>query len=208
MAIREALLALLEWGPSTAYQLKHGFERTTSQIWPLNMGQVSTTLQRLCRDGLIAEQEERHDDAVIWELTNAGRQEACAWWMTPVTPEQRGRDELVMKLAFAVVTPGVDLDRLIERQRVCLQQLLHDVTRAKRLTAPDDIAARLVLDHRIYATEAELRWLDTLDDALVRAVATRRNIGGGRATVSSGTGASRPEHYDAPLECAPVSAPI
>lgn len=53
MAIREALLALLEQSPSTAYQLKQGFERATSRIWPLNMGQISTTLQRLHRDGLI-----------------------------------------------------------------------------------------------------------------------------------------------------------
>ena len=52
MAIREALLALLEQSPSTAYQLKQGFERATSRIWPLNMGQISTTLQRLHRDGL------------------------------------------------------------------------------------------------------------------------------------------------------------
>ena len=51
MAIREALLALLEQSPSTAYQLKQGFERATSRIWPLNMGQISTTLQRLHRMG-------------------------------------------------------------------------------------------------------------------------------------------------------------
>lgn len=44
MAIREALMALLEQGPASAYQLKRRFERTTSSIWPLNMGQVSTTL--------------------------------------------------------------------------------------------------------------------------------------------------------------------
>ena len=154
MAIREALLALLEQSPSTAYQLKQGFERATSRIWPLNMGQISTTLQRLHRDGLIEEEPKRHDEAVVWKLTDDGRREAEQWWLTPVTLEQRGRDELVMKLAFAAVTPGVDLNQLIERQRICLQRLLHDVTRAKRLTDADNIAARLVLDHHIFATEA------------------------------------------------------
>ena len=147
MAIREALLALLEQSPSTAYQLKQGFERATSRIWPLNMGQISTTLQRLHRDGLIEEEPKRHDEAVVWKLTDDGRREAEQWWLTPVTLEQRGRDELVMKLAFAAVTPGVDLDQLIERQRICLQRLLHDVTRAKRLTDADNIAARGIAQH-------------------------------------------------------------
>ena len=73
MAIREALLALLEQSPSTAYQLKQGFERTTSRIWPLNMGQISTTLQRLHRDGLIEEEPKRHDEAVVWKLTDVGK---------------------------------------------------------------------------------------------------------------------------------------
>ena len=50
MAIREALLALLERGPASAYQLKKDFDRTIGLTWPLNMGQVSTTLQRLNRD--------------------------------------------------------------------------------------------------------------------------------------------------------------
>lgn len=173
MAIREALLALLEQSPSTAYQLKQGFERATSRIWPLNMGQISTTLQRLHRDGLIEEEPKRHDEAVVWKLTDDGRREAEQWWLTPVTLEQRGRDELVMKLAFAAVTPGVDLNQLIERQRICLQRLLHDVTRAKRLTDADNIAARLVLDHHIFATEAELHWLDTFDETMLRNAARR-----------------------------------
>ena len=74
MAIRESLLALLEQSPSTAYQLKQGFERATSRIWPLNMGQISTTLQRLHRDGLIEEEPKRHDEAMdVGKLSNGGR---------------------------------------------------------------------------------------------------------------------------------------
>ena len=175
MAIREALMALLEQGPASAYQLKQQFERTTSSTWPLNMGQVSTTLQRLHRDGLIERVDgpehgvpDNSGSPAAWLLTDAGHAEVSQWWRTPVLPEQRGRDELVMKLAFAVVTPGVDVSALIQRQRVSMQQLLHDVTRARRQTTSDDLAARLVLDHRIFTTEAELRWLETLDEAQLR----------------------------------------
>lgn len=77
-------------------------------------------------------------------------------------------------LPFAVVTPDVDVSTLVQRQRVSMQQLLHDVTRARRQTDGDDLAARLVLDHRIFITEAELRWLETLDEAQLRIARTHR----------------------------------
>ncbi|OXN01718.1 PadR family transcriptional regulator [Bifidobacterium vansinderenii] len=204
MAIKEALLALLQRSPASAYQLKKEFDATTSETWPLNIGQVSTTLQRLQRDGLIEQCPDsetvaaettvmtatadsqgtghatspnhsatvtrtKSQTTAVWQLTDIGRDAVSQWWSTPVTLEQRGRDELVMKLAFAVTTPGVDVTALIQRQRVALQRLLHDVTRARRALPPSDIAGLLVLDHHIFATEAELRWLDTIDDRRLRA---------------------------------------
>ena len=36
------------------YQLRAEFESTTGGMWPLNVGQVYTTLARLERDGLVA----------------------------------------------------------------------------------------------------------------------------------------------------------
>ena len=178
MAIREALLALLERGPASAYQLKKDFDRTIGLTWPLNMGQVSTTLQRLNRDGLIEETAPTTSGsndvgtaaaAPLWRLTNSGAQELDRWWRSPITPEQRGRDELVMKLAVAVEIPGLDVSELIQHQRHALQQLLHDITRLRRQTPPTELATRLVLDHHIFITEAELRWLDTVDGTQLRA---------------------------------------
>ena len=40
-------------GPSTGWQLREEFEARTGEVWPLNVGQVYTTLQRLERDGLV-----------------------------------------------------------------------------------------------------------------------------------------------------------
>src|SRR6266851_4891752 len=52
MSIRHALLALLSEGPKYGLQLREEFEARTGEVWPLNVGQVYTTLQRLERDGL------------------------------------------------------------------------------------------------------------------------------------------------------------
>ena len=40
-------------GRSTGLQLRQEFEARTGEVWPLNVGQVYTTLQRLERDGLV-----------------------------------------------------------------------------------------------------------------------------------------------------------
>src|SRR6202012_3215532 len=53
MSVRHALLALLSEGPKYGLQLRQEFVARTGEVWPLNVGQVYTTLQRLERDGLV-----------------------------------------------------------------------------------------------------------------------------------------------------------
>ena len=57
MSVRHALLALLSEGPKYGLQLRQEFEARTGEVWPLNVGQVYTTLQRLERDGLVESDE-------------------------------------------------------------------------------------------------------------------------------------------------------
>ena len=61
MSVPYALLALLTEGPKYGLQLRQEFEAGTGEVWPLNVGQVYTTLQRLERDGLV-ESEDAADD--------------------------------------------------------------------------------------------------------------------------------------------------
>ena len=53
MSVPHALLALLSEGPKFGLRLQTEFESRTGDVWPLNVGQVYTTLQRLERDGLV-----------------------------------------------------------------------------------------------------------------------------------------------------------
>ena len=54
MSVRHALLALLTEGPKYGLQLRQEFEARTGEVWPLNVGQVYTTLQRLEREGHVS----------------------------------------------------------------------------------------------------------------------------------------------------------
>ena len=80
MAVREGLLALLNEGPSHGYQLKTAFESATGGTWPLNVGQVYTTLDRLARDGFVTADEV--DGQKRYAITAAGSGGAGAWWTT------------------------------------------------------------------------------------------------------------------------------
>ena len=53
MSVPHALLALLSEGSRYGLRLQNEFESRTGEVWPLNVGQVYTTLGRLERDGLV-----------------------------------------------------------------------------------------------------------------------------------------------------------
>ena len=53
MSVRSGLMALLAEGEKYGAQLRSEFEARTGGTWPLNVGQVYTTLDRLVRDGLV-----------------------------------------------------------------------------------------------------------------------------------------------------------
>ena len=176
MSVRQALLALLEQGPMYGYQLRSEFERRTGSTWPLNVGQVYTTLTRLERDGLVAESGDDGEGHVVYRVTEAGREEVATWFTTPVERIQPPRDELAIKLALAVTVPGVDVGTVIQQQRSATMSALQDYTRLKRDRSdatPDDLAWGLVLDSLIFAAEAEVRWLDHCEARLARAAADR-----------------------------------
>jgi len=84
MSVRHSLLALLSEGPKYGFQLRQEFESSTGEVWPLNVGQVYTTLQRLERDGLAQsddiEEDERQKN---YRITEKGGEELSRWLRTP-----------------------------------------------------------------------------------------------------------------------------
>ncbi|MFG1906867.1 helix-turn-helix transcriptional regulator [Kribbella sp. NPDC048928] len=173
MSIKHGLLALLQDEPKYGYQLRGEFEAATGATWPLNIGQVYTTLTRLERDGLVQAAAARAassegDGRSLYEITDAGRTELTTWFETPVTRESRPRDELAIKLALALAVPGVDVSAVVQRQRMSTMQSLQELTRLKRNSTDGEISWQLVVESMIFGAEAEIRWLDHCEAMLVR----------------------------------------
>ncbi|MFG2618790.1 PadR family transcriptional regulator [Streptomyces sp. NPDC048507] len=181
MSIRHGLLALLERGPRYGSRLRTEFESRTGSTWPLNVGQVYTTLARLERDGLVVPGGEDAAGHTLYAITDAGRDELRAWYERPVDRTNPPRDELSIKLAMAVGAPGVDIRAVIQAQRHATVRAMQDYTRLKaqaitavesgRSDERDDLAWLLVLEQLIFQTEAEARWLDHSESRLVRLAA-------------------------------------
>jgi DNA-binding PadR family transcriptional regulator len=126
-------------------------------------------LSRLHRDGLVEETGESDEQGkVVYRLTGAGRSDLARWFTTPVTQDDRPRDELAIKVALAVTTPGVDARAVVQAQRTATVRHLQELTRLEAGAGEDDMAWLLVLDSMIFRAESEVRWLDHSETRLAR----------------------------------------
>lgn len=175
MSVKHGLLALLSESPMYGAQLRSQFEERTGETWPLNIGQVYTTLTRLERDGLVSSTRNGDDDKKVeYALTDRGRAEVDGWWQnaSPTTPDPR--DELTIKLALAVTLPGLNVRDIVQRQRTAAIGQLQALTKEKRAGSAD-LAAELVLERRIFDAESLVRWLDHVESRLAEVAKESRN---------------------------------
>jgi DNA-binding PadR family transcriptional regulator len=163
MSVRHALLALLSDGPKYGLQLRHEFEVRTGEVWPLNVGQVYTTLQRLERDGLVESEGEDDGPSKGYAITADGSRELSDWLTTPPAVEQPPRDELLIKVLVASEVPGVDVHQVVQVHRRHLIELMQRYTTVKADAGEDEVALALVVDAEVFRLEAAVRWLDSAD---------------------------------------------
>src|SRR5256714_3200101 len=169
MSVRHALLALLSEGPKYGLQLRQEFEARTGEVWPLNVGQVYTTLQRLERDGLV-ESDDPADEGPQknFRITRDGADELAGWLRTPPDLSSPPRDELVIKVLVAIRVPGLDVHEIIQSHRRYVIELMQQWTRLKEDAVPDDVAFALVVDAELFRLDSVVRWLDSADVRLKR----------------------------------------
>ena len=169
MSVRHALLALLSEGSKYGLQLRHEFEARTGEVWPLNVGQVYTTLQRLERDGLVESEGADGGPQKAFQITAGGAAELAGWLRTPPDLRSPPRDELVMKVLVAIRLPGALVHDVIQQHRRYAVQLMQEWTRIKEGGAEGDLALALAVDAELFRLDSAVRWLDAVDARLSRA---------------------------------------
>jgi DNA-binding PadR family transcriptional regulator len=163
VSVPHALLALLSEGPKYGLRLQNEFESRTGEVWPLNVGQVYTTLQRLERDGLVEADEESERSQKRYRITPSGARELADWLRTPPGLVPPPRDELVIKVLVALQVPGIDVHEILQVHRRHAIEVMQRYTQVKATAAEDDVPLALVVDAELFRLEGIVRWLDAAD---------------------------------------------
>ena len=170
MSVRHAMLALLSEGPKYGLQLREEFEARTGEVWPLNGGQVYTTLQRLERDGLVeSDGTDEEGPQKGFRISAEGEQELARWLRTPPDLSSPPRDELVMKVLVALYVPSADVQAVIQAHRRYLVELMQQWTRIKEYDAEGDLSMSLAIDAELFRLDSVVRWLDAAEARVNRA---------------------------------------
>ena len=166
--LRYVLLGLLDAEPRYGYELKAVFEQFLGGTWPLNIGQIYTSLARLEEEGLVRSQvvpQGSTPDRKVYEVTARGRKELKAWANTITDEPVKLREELFLKVAVLSLKDGTAARDVIHRQRVAHLARLADLGELQ-----DDPehhpATGLLLEAAMLRTEAELKWLDAVESRL------------------------------------------
>jgi DNA-binding PadR family transcriptional regulator len=163
MSVPHALLALLSDEPKYGLRLQTEFEARTGAVWPLNVGQVYTTLQRLERDGLVTTDGDGERSQKRYRITPAGERELAGWLRTPPDLVPPPRDELVIKVLVALQVPGIDVHEILQAHRRHAIEVMQRYTRIKADAAEADVPLALVADAELFRLEGIVRWLDAAD---------------------------------------------
>lgn len=168
--VQRALLALLSQQSRHGYELHDLFGAAIGGHWEVNSGQIYSSLERLARDGLVAEEaieKGSGPDKRMWAVTDEGRADLADWFQSAVPREYRLRDEFYLKLMLAIVTRAGSPRRVVQVQRRELLQELHDLINRRDAANPRrELARILLLDSAIMHTDAELRWLEMVEARL------------------------------------------
>jgi DNA-binding PadR family transcriptional regulator len=168
VSVPMSLLAMLDERPMYGLELRNEFETRTGGVWPLNVGQVYTTLGRLERDGLVTLIDEEGGNKT-YAITEDGRDHLASWFTRPARTPAPARDELVLKLLMALSRPGADVLAVIQAERRVHLERLQEFTRLKADAAgPDDLGWLFLLDSLIFKAEAGVRWLDACEARIAR----------------------------------------
>jgi DNA-binding PadR family transcriptional regulator len=171
LTVRHAVLGLLAQHPRHGYELRAAFEAVAGgeENWDVKPAQVYTTLTRMEKSGLVAEQSVEQDggpEKRIYAITPEG-EKTLRDWFAEGTPPEHQRDEFFLKLMLALVSGVADPYRLINTQRTFLYRELHALTSQRaRLDPSRELAKLLLLDKAASHVEADLRWLDITEARL------------------------------------------
>jgi DNA-binding PadR family transcriptional regulator len=167
MAVKHLFLAIISNKPMHGYEIKTSFEELVSNQWPLNFGQVYTTLTRLERDELLRIKEvisEERGEKKIYEITEKGLK-YLEDWIISQDDWSIYYDEMAFKFSLFKVLDKDSSRQVLGRYRLYLIRLIKELTSLKLKNNISEID-ELMIQRNILKAEADVKWLDMCNKKL------------------------------------------
>jgi DNA-binding PadR family transcriptional regulator len=166
--LKYMLLGLISQEPRYGYDLKNDFETLLGGTWPLNIGQIYTTLSRLERDNWVESEIVPQDllpDRKVYTITPAGQEELDRWLTGPASESIRLKNEFFIKLLIHRLVGSDGFNTLIWKQRQANMQALAELTSLRSEPSLEPVTD-LLIEGAILQIEADLKWLDICEQRL------------------------------------------
>ena len=162
MSVKHSILALLYEKSRHGYELKTGFDELVQNMWPLNTGQVYTTLDRLERDRLVETPGHDQKDRKLYEITDSGKEDLWLWLNKPVERSLL-KDEFYFKYLCASHVNYEDKIVMIQTQKQTLiKDVLHLTQLKKQMRQSGNRTMYMLMEGALLHLEADIKWLDMI----------------------------------------------
>lgn len=166
MSVKHSLLALIYEKPRHGYELKTGFESLVEGLWPLNAGQVYTTLDRLERDSFVESPGHDKKDRKLYTITQAGKEELWSWLNEPVG-RSLFKEEFYIKFLCASHVSYDNKKTMIRNQKeTILKDILHLTQLRKQMSLSGNDTMKLLIEGALLHSEADMKWLERIEEEL------------------------------------------
>ena len=157
-----ALLGVLAEGPRTGYALVKHLEQSIAYTWPASHSQVYPELAKLRGAGLIRESSAAPRGGRVYELTEAGLEEARRW-LRETRPSRTVRDEATLRLFFLWLLEPEEAEAYVrgeaDRARATLLEL-EQIAAQEDPETPKTRAYRVALELGLRVARARLEWAE------------------------------------------------
>jgi len=172
--LKYALLGLLQYNPSTGYDLKQFMDTSTSNFWHAKLSQIYITLKALEKEGLVTsdvQEQASRPDRRVYTLTEQGTQALDNWLGDTSAELPQLKDPFLLKLFFCARVGKDNLLTQLKLQRELHQKLLNEYQTETKATIEnvrenvpqlkkDALFWGLTLRSGELNEEATIRWLD------------------------------------------------
>lgn len=169
MSTKYAILGLLNQKPMHGYEIKKEFEKSVSYIWSINVGQLYTLLKKMEGENIIVKKEvpqENKRDKIVYEITDAGRNELQEWLSIPILNRQT-KDEFYLKMMF-LTQLGKENSRKYVDEQIKAMEKQSETFKELGIDHSDrmDKFMCLLLEASIMHFEVDIKWLKLYEERM------------------------------------------